>query len=235
MTITSPGLAMSIASTGFAQSPAIVWTVTAFPAIFTFPQTEKISLIAPFRCMASLIFGVDTDSKISLISSSGFFLSILTSSGLSIAFLIAAAAAFTSAAFVILLPTSRMSAPAITASAAAAASRPPAAPIGSETFPAISLSRSTDFFPFICWSIPTCALRKWTPSLSSSTARSTGFVVLMKSAIIRTPYLSAALTASMITVSSESASTQTMDAPAFAAISTSSAPVSATFMSATIS
>ncbi len=51
----------------------------------------------------------------------------------------------------------------------------------------------------------------------------------------RTPYLRAERTASAITVSSASARMQTMPAPDFAAISTSTAPVSAIFMSATIS
>ncbi len=53
--------------------------------------------------------------------------------------------------------------------------------------------------------------------------------------MIRTPYFLADLTASTMTVSSASASIQTIPAPDFAAISTSIAPVSATFMSATIS
>lgn len=34
MTTTSPGLALSTASTGFAQSPLAVWTVSALPTIF---------------------------------------------------------------------------------------------------------------------------------------------------------------------------------------------------------
>jgi len=54
-------------------------------------------------------------------------------------------------------------------------------------------------------------------------------------AMIRTPYFRADLTASAMTVSSASPRIQTIPAPDFAAISTSTAPVSATFMSATIS
>ncbi len=57
----------------------------------------------------------------------------------------------------------------------------------------------------------------------------------MRSAMIRTPYFRADLTASAMTVSSASPRIQTIPAPDFAAISTSTAPVSATFMSATIS
>ncbi|KAF5035043.1 hypothetical protein DSECCO2_589790 [anaerobic digester metagenome] len=53
--------------------------------------------------------------------------------------------------------------------------------------------------------------------------------------MIRTPYFRADRTASATTVSSASARMQTMPAPDFAAISTSMAPVSAIFMSATIS
>ena len=71
ITSTSPGRATSIASTGFAQSPAKVWTVTAGPAIRSPGESATTPIIAPVRCIASVTFGAETVAKRSRISSSG--------------------------------------------------------------------------------------------------------------------------------------------------------------------
>ena len=70
ITSTSPGRATSIASTGLAQSPAKVWTVTAGPAIRSPGESATTPIIAPVRCIASVTFGAETVAKRSRISSS---------------------------------------------------------------------------------------------------------------------------------------------------------------------
>ncbi len=158
MTRTSPGTATLIASTGFAQSPAMVLTVTARPTAFTLPQIETISIMAPFRCMASVTFGAETASSSRRMAASGLSSSRDRISGWSIASLTRRAAPVTSAALTMFPPTMTIEAPAATASDAVSASSPPATAMGMLTSPARRRRRSSDDSPIICWSIPTWAL-----------------------------------------------------------------------------
>ncbi len=155
MTRTSPGLARSIASTGFAQSPAMVLTVTAWPTAFVRPQMETIPVMAPFRCMASVTFGAETASSSWRMAASGLSSSRGLISGRSIASLIRRAAPVTSAALMMFPPTMTIEAPAATASDAVSAPSPPATAMGMFTSPARRRRRSSDDLPIICWSIPT--------------------------------------------------------------------------------
>ena len=125
-----PGTCPSIASTGFAQSPANVCTVTACPIIFTSPHSEKMPFIAPLRCIASDMLGDETFWKISRISSLPWIPFDIVSPGESIEALIREVLDFTSAERVIHPPTMTISAPDLTASAAVPLSRPPATAMG---------------------------------------------------------------------------------------------------------
>ncbi|KAF5051038.1 hypothetical protein DSECCO2_423350 [anaerobic digester metagenome] len=136
MTRTSPGPETSIASTGFAQSPATVRTVTALPTAFTRPQMETMPAIAPFRCMASVTFGAETASSKRRMTASWLSSSRGRISGRSIASLTRRAAPVTSAALMMFPPTMTIEAPATTASDAVSASSPPATAIGMFTSPA---------------------------------------------------------------------------------------------------
>jgi len=178
---------MSTASTGFAQSPANPWTVTARPTIRASRQTGTIPAIAPFLCMASEMLGVDTDERISRTALSGDGLSPLVRAGPSRAARTARADAATSADLVTALPTITMSAPAAAACGAVAASRPPAAARGTDIPLRISESTSRGLFPLICWSMPTWALTMCTPIRSSSLALATGSGTLIRSPISLTP------------------------------------------------
>src|SRR2546426_641796 len=73
ITITSPGFARSIASTGFAQSPFAVLTVSARPTIFVPWRTwGSIPFKAPRFCIASARFGVETLRNASRTSASPY-------------------------------------------------------------------------------------------------------------------------------------------------------------------
>ncbi len=95
----------------FCPVPGNVWTVTAFPAIFTFPQIEIIPDIAPFRCIASEIFEEETCIRMDRISSSADFFSAVFIEGLSISVRIFLVEPVTSAERVIHPPTIIISAP----------------------------------------------------------------------------------------------------------------------------
>ena len=68
--MTSPGFATSMASTGLAQSPGNVRTVTAGPMIFLPGVWSWIPGRSPDRCIASERLGVETFSRIARISAS---------------------------------------------------------------------------------------------------------------------------------------------------------------------
>ncbi len=75
ITMTSPGPARSMASTGFAQSPSAVFTVRARPTIFVPRFTRgRMPRITPRFCMASARLGVETFARASRSSSSRYFL-----------------------------------------------------------------------------------------------------------------------------------------------------------------
>ena len=82
--------------------------------------------------------------------------------------------------------------------------------------------------------MPAWTLIRSTPISCSLTALAAGSGTLIRSTASRTPYFRADRSASSIVTSDEAPRTDTMPAPAFAAISTSAAPVSIVFMSATI-
>src|SRR5207244_1722204 len=115
ITITSPGFARSIASTGFAQSPSTVFTVIARPTSFE-PCLMRGTrpVITPRFCIASARFGVDTFRRASRTSASVYFLNEPLEITLSpcIAFLIVRVASATFSALMIAPPTITIDAPA---------------------------------------------------------------------------------------------------------------------------
>ncbi len=230
--MTSPDCAVSIASTVLAQSPSNVWTVTAGPTILRPGFTEKSPCMAPFRCMASLILGVDTRVSNCLVLASIEPRSLTADMGASMFWRILRAEAATSGVRTMLPPTITISAPANTASPDDLASRPPATAIGMCISFFICLSSSMGVMPVICMSMPTWMLMMSIPRPSSSLALATGSGTEMRSHMSFAPYLSAARLASAMVELSALPSRMTISAPDFTAISTSSAPVSMVFMSA---
>src|SRR5207253_1814306 len=162
ITITSPGFARSIASTGFAQSPSTVFTVIARPTSFA-PCLMRGTrpVITPRFCIASARFGVDTFRRASRTSASVYFLNETLEIALSpcIAFLIVRVASATFSALMIAPPTITIDAPAATACATVSEVRPPATATGSEVADATAFSSWRGVRAIICSSMDTCMFR----------------------------------------------------------------------------
>ena len=162
ITITSPGFARSIASTGFAQSPFAVFTVRARPTIFVPWRTwGSIPFSAPRFCIASARFGVETFRNASRTSACPYFLYRPEGIPLRdfIAFLIVRAASATFSALMIAPPTMTMEAPAATACATVSEFRPPATATGIAAAFTTAFSSSRGVRAIICSSIETCRFR----------------------------------------------------------------------------
>src|SRR5256884_725472 len=143
ITMTSPGFARSIASTGFAQSPSAVLTVTATPTSFVPCRIRGTRpVITPRFCIASATFGVETLRNALPTSASVYFL--YRPVGIDflwrIAFLIVRVAPATSSALMIAPPTMTIEAPAFRAWPTVSEFRPPATATGSEVAAATALS-----------------------------------------------------------------------------------------------
>ena len=162
ITITSPGVARSIASTGLAQSPSAVFTVTARPTSFVPCLIRGTSpVITPRFCIASARFGVDTLRKASRTSASVYFRNapVGIAFRLPMAFLIVRVASETFSALMMAPPTIRIEAPAAAAWATVSEFKPPATATGSDVAEATAFSSSSGVRAIICSSIDTCMFR----------------------------------------------------------------------------
>lgn len=159
-TRTSPSEALSIASTGFAQSPLDVWTVSALPTIFCLWARDcgRIPCMTPCLWKASDMLHVDTLPKASNRSCSEYFLARSVSTlAPSMAALMFLAAAVMSSVLRIAPPTMTSEAPASTYSPAFSAVMPPATATGIDVSATILLRTSAGGSSPLIWeSMPMC-------------------------------------------------------------------------------
>ncbi len=236
ITITSPARADSIASTGLAQSPGYVRTVTAGPARRAPGTTGSRPGRSPDRCIASEMFGVETFPKISRSRSSPPRLNSSVAAGRrsAIARKIVRAASSASGDFVIAPPTMMMSPPASTASGAVSEFSPPATPTGRRVALRTRRRTSNGSRPRICSSIGVCTSTCATPHASHRAASPSGSGACTRSTTTSIPQLRPASTHSRIVASAATPRTVAAVAPALAAASISVRPASMILRSATI-